>query len=200
MSSRMTGHIAARQGSAPNPPYSLFGVTWRLQPYTSISCLSLFSGAQTRVIWRANRLGPCPFNPLDSGQTRTLDFTGDCVVLSTRPWLTWWHGLNWRRLIAMTSCTEPTRMPRPHFAAVTPAQHTALRRLRQDATLSPAERDRVEVILRSQQGESLRGWLRIWSTTTRRCAGGCRRGGPRGWTLCVIAPLGRPQTTPGGSR
>ena len=67
-------------------------------------------------------------------------------------------------------------MSRPHFAAVTPCQHTGLRRLRQDAALTPAERDRVEVILRSHQGESLRGlaadleysyetvrlWLQAW--------------------------------------
>ena len=48
-------------------------------------------------------------------------------------------------------------MPRPLFAAITPDQHPALRRLRRDAALTPAERDRVEFILRSQGGESLRG-------------------------------------------
>ena len=90
----------------------------------------------------------------------------------------------------MTSCTEPTRMPRPHFAAVTPAQHTALRRLRQDATLSPAERDRVEVILRSQQGESLRKLaadleynyetVRLWLQAWRDLGVDCVRHRPTG--------------------
>lgn len=83
----------------------------------------------------------------------------------------------------MTSYTEAPLMPRPHFAAITSAQHTALRRLRQDAALTPAERDRVEVILRSQQGESLRGlaadleysyetvrlWLQAWRVQGLDC-------------------------------
>lgn len=86
----------------------------------------------------------------------------------------------------MTSNTDPTLMSRPPFAAVAPAQHTAL---------TPAKRGRKEVILQSHQGESLRGWSQNWGTVTRRCVCGCSSSGRTGWTLCVIALRGRRQTT-----
>ena len=66
-----------------------------------------------------------------------------------------WQDIQWRRLIALTSHIEALPLPRSLLASVTPAQLRALRRLRQDASLTPAERDRVEVILRSHQGETL---------------------------------------------
>ena len=61
-------------------------------------------------------------------------------------------------------------MSRPFPASVPPSQLRALRRLRQDASLTPAERDRVEVILRSHQGETLPALaadLGSWRDTVR---------------------------------
>ena len=50
---------------------------------------------------------------------------------------------------------SPAHVP-PSICLYHPRQLRALRCLRQDASLTPAERDRVEVILRSHQGETLR--------------------------------------------
>ena len=102
------------------------------------------------------------------------DFVGD---LSIWPRMIRWQDIYWRRLIALRSHIEALPLPSSLFAAITPAQLRALRRLRQDASLSPAERDRVEVILRSHQGETLRElaadlgyrydtvrlWLQAWT-------------------------------------
>ena len=87
---------------------------------------------------------------------RAAMFHCDRCVLSIWPRMIRWQDIYWGRLIALTSHIEALPMPSSLFDSVTPAQLRALRRLRQDASLTPAERDRVEVILRSHQGETLR--------------------------------------------